>query len=157
MPYSHLRLPIPTSGQLLTIHYPTCTTIELLTREINYIERSIIVHNIRDLVTDPLTPAEFLRRPYVRRGRWLISAYDCKLNQLRHFYLSSTLEFYSQSQLRIGLYESRLQRPSCLLYRSFDFTIRDIKELVTLLHHIEGNDYNGMTIGIFCDDMRIIL
>lgn len=155
MPYSRLKLPIPVVGQQVMIYYPTTTSME--SRSIfNYKRRSIVIQSVRDLVEAPLTPDEFIHRPYVRRGRWLASAYDCDLNQYRQFYFSSALEFAATSQLRIALYEPEAIRPAYLIYRPFDPHRADMDRLACLLHRIRDRHFDGMRLGIYCDDMRLV-
>ncbi len=61
------------SGQQIELVYPVNTDIVFIENATRRV-RNLYVHRIRDLVAEPLTPAEYLRRPYVARSRWLILA-----------------------------------------------------------------------------------
>jgi hypothetical protein len=49
--------------------------------------RRILVETVRDLLLEPLTPEDVARRPYVRRGRFLLTGMDLSKGAQRSFYL----------------------------------------------------------------------
>jgi len=71
-----------------------------------------VIQSVRDLVTDPLSVQEFMRRPFLLRSRWLVKAYEPGINQWRQFYWGSTREFNQPGLPRVGLYESGTDSPS---------------------------------------------
>lgn len=116
--------------------------------------RQVVINSIRDLVADPLTPEEFLRRPFLRRSRWLIRAWEPSLRQYRQFYIGSAREFRAPQQLRLALYEPEGQRPAKLLIRSINPAMRDCRTLARLLHRWRDRDFGGLQMRIYADDMR---
>ncbi len=63
-------------GRKLDLIYPESTIIGVRP---DYRIRQVLIDRVRDLVCDPLTPAEYLRRPYLLRSRWLVSGTDANL------------------------------------------------------------------------------
>ncbi len=119
-------------------------------------KRLLRIHKIRDLVAEPLTPAEYLRRPYVRRSRWLILATEHGKLYPQHFYVGCTTEFRAPSQLRVGLYEPEAIRPKALILRPFEPTMHDRDTLRRWLHRYADKDFNGLLLRVFADDMRLL-
>lgn len=137
--------------QLLLLTYPENTDVQSTTR---FIRRRLRVHTIRDLCKKPLTPREFLRRPLVNRGRWLVLARDIDRRAYRQFYLASSKEFYHQPEIKVGLFENG----SLLhLMQAFQPTRR---ERILASHYIKKvaiNDFGpGITVGVYTDDLRAI-
>lgn len=89
-------------GDRLQIAYPKTTDVRRI-RTSRRVKRSIVIQDVRDLSTKPLTATEFLRRPYCHRGRWLVRATDVRKRKDRKFYLGVTQEFASPALLRIGV------------------------------------------------------
>jgi hypothetical protein len=143
---------LPARGPL-TIHYPTDTHVRLEGSRILR-PRSIRVLSVRDLVAQPLTPEEFLRRPFVRRSRYLLRGYEN--GQYRQFYLGCSEEFRAPSQLRIALYEPGKLRPTDLLSRPFEPSVLDRKQLARLLIKCQERDFGQLTLRVFTDDFGLV-
>ncbi len=56
------------------------------------------------MVREPLTVAEYRRRPTILRGRYLFRGVDLETGLFRQFYLNNTREMWQESWLRIALY-----------------------------------------------------
>jgi len=141
-------------GTEVEISYPESTHV-LHWRPDRCRRRDIIIHHVRDLVTDPLTVAEFMRRPFLLRSRWLVRALEPQRNQWRQFYLGSTREFALPGLLRVGLFEPQAERPSWLHDRRFGATLSDRRALVELVKHWGRIDFGQAKLGIFADDPEI--
>ena len=76
-----------TPRQVITLTYPTSTLVQ--SAQPIYRPRQIRVVSVRDLVAEPLTIAEYLYRPLVRRGRYLVTAWDYATRSVRQFYPSN--------------------------------------------------------------------
>ena len=142
-------------GTHLRIHYPTQTHVRHFfdaPREL----RSITVRNVRDLVRQPLTPDEFLQRPFVMRSRWLVKGYDNILHQWRQFYLGSSEEFAAPGSLRLALYEPSSTKPAELLGREFNPTVFDRKLMIRLIRRWHSRVEGELQLRVCCDDLRII-
>lgn len=144
-------------GSRLTIHYPK-------TRHILHAERSplvardVTVREVIDLVAKPLTPEEFLRRPYLRRGRWLIRAtekFGCR-ERWRQFYLANTAEFRRHGGLRLALYEPDSCRPAKIISSEFSSSVVERKSLIRLVEKLRMHDFGDLKLRIVADDFRII-
>lgn len=138
-------------GACLEFRYPIFNRCEAHLREFR--QRQVKVLRVRDLVRDPLTTEEFLRRPYVIRSRWLVDGVEN--GRYRKFYLGASPEFAAPSELRLGLYEPFADRPSKILIRPVLPTIEDRRALVRLLLKWSGRDFGDCRLGIFADDMRL--
>lgn len=141
-------------GSRIVITYPQTTHVARATLS-DARSRQILVHRVRDLVEQPLTLMEFLRRPFVLRSRWLVVATDEQLGKFRQFYLGSSKEFLAPCDLRIGLYESEGTRPVRLLSRGFEPTPHDRRLLVKAVCKWAKHDFEGLHLGIYADDMRV--
>ena len=140
-------------GQRLEISYPVCNTI---LRFSDYQRRRVEVRDVRDMVATPLLPAEFMRRPYVRRSRYMISAVEMDTGRLRKFYLGASREFLSPSVLRIGLYASGDCRPYRLIGPEFESTVQHRRQMVKLLKLLNQQDLGDLYIGIVATDLRLV-
>lgn len=109
--------------------------------------------SVRDLVTAPLTPQEFLQRPLVRRSRYLWQGRDVQ-GQWRKFYYGATREGWLETQLRLALYDGsqRIQ----FLTRPFEPTVRDRILLARVVSRWDGHDFDGLQLRITCDDLRLV-
>jgi hypothetical protein len=144
------------TGREITLHYPTTTHVRH-TFDAAVKRRRIMIESIRDLVQDPLTMAEFLERPYVRRSRLLASAIDCDTGERRKFYLGNCAESFVPSQLKVGLYDPGATRPSEILFRPIEPTVHDRQLLIRALRiwsETRGCDVSGLRI--FADDLRLV-
>ncbi|MCD0460023.1 hypothetical protein [Roseiconus lacunae] len=139
-------------GDRLQIHYPDTTLINAIA---NLKRRKIHVHQIRDLVAEPLTPEEYLRRPLIRRSRWLVSAFDDSCGGWRKFYLGSTTEFETRGDLRLALYEPDGIRPYKLITRGFNESRRDRVLLAkTIMAYAAAFDDHDLVLRVVADDLR---
>lgn len=109
--------------------------------------------SVRDLVTDPLTPEEYLARPLVRRSRYLWHVKDNQ-NEWRSFYQGASLEHFVDTDLRLALYDNRKRMQ--LLSRPFEPTVRDRILLARVVGRWSKYDYNGLQLRITCDDLRVV-
>ena len=120
-------------------------------------QREVVVRRVRDLVKDPLTPTEFVRRPFVNRSRWLILGHDKSTSQLRQFYLGSSKEFAAPAQLRLAWYELGGNKPIDIVYRSIEPTVKDRKALSREISRLTAHEPDaGRVLRIYCDDMRLV-
>ncbi len=114
-----------------------------------------MVKRTRDLVAEPLTISDYLRRPLIHRGRWLIVGTDTATGQIRQFYLSTTREQYRPLPLRIGIYEAGAKRPTKILFRPFEPTVRDRILLSRLVGRLNEDGTDEASLRIFADDLKI--
>lgn len=141
-------------GKEVAITYPRCTHVRLW-NPADVERREILVHSVRDLVTDPLSLAEFMRRPWLSRSRWLVKAFEPSRNQWRQFYLGSSSEFQSPGVLRVGLYENGATRPSKIYGRPFQPTPEDRRVLIAAVKEWGKHEFREASLRIFADDLRI--
>lgn len=141
-------------GKEIAITYPRCTHVRLW-QPGDEQRREIVIHSIRDLVTDPLSLAEFMRRPWLIRSRHLIKAYEPTTNQWRQFYLGSSREYQSPGILRIGLYEPGAARPVKIYGRPFQATPEDRRILIQTVKDWSKLDFGDANLRVFADDLRV--
>lgn len=139
--------------QQIEIDYPTCT---LVNAQLEFRPRKLVVKKVRDLVVDPLTPADYLRRPLNHRGRWLILARDLETGQLRQFYWSTVKDHFRPLPLRLGLYGPGNHRPLELLSRPFEPVVRDRILLARAIQIWSKKVDQSLRLGVFCDDLRVV-
>ena len=134
----------------LLLHYPHTT---LVGTQWQFRRRRLEVVSVRDLLTEPLTPAEFMRRPLVHRGRWLVKARDLEQQQVKQFYLAATREFWRPTGLRAGLYWPCAEGdgPAELLTRRFGTTPRERIVLANALAQLQQIDWQGFDLRITID------
>lgn len=120
------------------------------------LRRAVLVRRVRDLVREPLSIEEFLRRPFIRRSRWLLSGVDEESGKCRQFYLGSSLEFRSPGLVRVALYEPAGNRPYEILTRGFEPTPEDRKKLMRVLRAWSAKDVGELQICVYSDDMRLV-
>jgi hypothetical protein len=145
-------LELPQRGPL-TLHYPRTTHVRFEDAA-EYYKRTLRVLSIRDLVHEPLTPEEFLRRPFVRRSRYLILGHES--GQFRRFYLGCAAEYRAPSQLRIALYEPGKIKPIDLLSRPIGPNVQDRKYLSKLLITCREKDFGKFVLRVFADDFGLV-
>jgi hypothetical protein len=138
----------------LTLHYPRTSHVGFLHHP-DFAQRTFEILQIRDLVRQPLTPEDYLRRPFVRRSRYLAIARE--QGKYRQFYLGCSLEYQAPSQLRLALYAPDSQRPCELLARPFESDPRDRKVLLRLLARLQQKSFGQLQLRIFADDLRVIV
>lgn len=141
-------------GQRITLSYPRCTLVQAAPE---YVRRSIVIEQVRDLVTDPLTPMEYLRRPLIRRSRFLIRGIDEDLGAPRQFYLGSSAEHPSAGWLRVAIYDpdAAVARPLEVIHRPIRPTVSDRIMLARSLVTLQRAQCDGLEIRVFADDLRV--
>ena len=140
-------------GEQVTLTYPDCTLVESLAR---LRRRRIVVKHVRDLVADPLTPAEYLRRPLVRRSRWLITGFDQDRQSWRQFYLGSTREFASPGFLRAAVYRVGESQPFDLISRPFGPSKLERRVLARVIDRYQSARLGRLTLRVLADDFAVI-
>lgn len=138
-------------GSQIELPYPTYTSLFHL--ESAAIQtRRVIVHRTRDLLEEPLTWQEFIRRPYTARSRWLLRAWDIDLREWRQFYLGTSPRFRAPGSIQLALYDPGAKRPHTWIGRLFEPTVRDRKRLIRLVHRWLENPNSGITL----DELRVV-
>lgn len=134
----------------LLIDYPTST---LLQTQWTFKRRRLQVVDVRDLYTNPLTPAEYLRRPLIHRGRYLVKANDLDCQQVKQFYLASSQEFYRPTGLRLALYwpDTIGQPPERIISKRFAALRRDRIVLAKALTQLLQTDWQGFQLRVTVD------
>lgn len=141
-------------GHQIELVYPTITHVTKVDRSPRMV-RQLYIHRVRDLVENPLTLAEYIRRPFVARSRWLILASEWASQPPKQFYLGSADNFKSPGILRLALFEENHRRPAKLLGRQFEPTIEDRKSLMRLALR-EFDKHEGYELRIIASDLRVI-
>lgn len=141
-------------GSRIELSYPDSTLVDSLAK---LVLRRIHVYRVRDLLSEPLTPEEFLRRPYIRRSRWLVSGYDLDRKRYRQFYLGNSAEHRAPGLLKVGLYEPGAVRPTWPFPRPFGPTRADRKLLIDSLSLCAGKDLADLKLRVYSDDLRVHL
>lgn len=137
----------------IKLHYPSSTHVGFV-RTVEHKPRLFTILRVRDLVRQPLTVEEFIRRPFVRRSRYLILGNECGC--LRQFYVGNSQEYFAPSQLRLALYEPFSIRPNKLLARPFDDTVEDRRQMLKILRSLPSHDFGDLELRIFADDLCLI-
>ncbi|KLU07665.1 hypothetical protein RISK_000342 [Rhodopirellula islandica] len=133
--------------------YPESTLVEANT---TFRRRRLQIREIRDLITDPITPEEYLRRPLTQRSRYLLTAYDKDSKSWRQFYVGSSKEFLTDGRLRIALYEKGGTSPQKIVSRSFEATRRDRIALARAVKEMQEKDLAGLELRIVPDESRVL-
>ncbi len=143
-------------GKTYRIHYPTNC---LLASDPQFSHREVYIRGFRDLLTDPLTIDEFLRRPLLRRSRWIIKTADPNLpRKYRQFYIGSCQELWRDTPLRIGWYDPKQPETRPLAIAPFNFpntTSQRLELAKSLVRWRDHQDPDGLVLRVFCDDLRI--
>lgn len=142
-------------NQRFVFHYPTTTNVRNIL-ESEFRRREVFIRGIRDLVYWPLTPVEFVRRPLVHRGRYMIRGTDLLSGGIRQFYEVNCLELFRLVPLRVGLFEEYGQRPTYVFNRTF-FSAAERMSLAMAIGKGAFNHIDGMKIGVFADDLRTLI
>jgi hypothetical protein len=142
-------------GSIIEFHYPRTSHI-LHADRCEKTLRRVLVRSVRDLVREPLTPDDFLRRPFILRSRWMIRGFDLDRRRERSFYLGSSIEFAAPNELRIGEYAPDHHWPDAVLFRPIAATLDDRRVLMRALQTWRANDYGGRDLRIYADDLRLI-
>lgn len=133
----------------IEITYPESTQVE---SETKFRRRRIQIREVRDLITQPLTPEEYLRRPLTHRSRYLLTALDKDTAQWRQFYLGSSKEHATNGRLKIALYSPGAAMPTRIISRSFEPTRRDRIALARMLKELKEKSHDGMELRVIPDD-----
>ncbi|WDQ16847.1 hypothetical protein [Rhodopirellula sp. P2] len=133
--------------------YPESTLVEAKT---TFRRRRLQIREIRDLIADPITPEEYLRRPLTQRSRYLLTAYDKDSKSWRQFYVGSSKEFLTDGRLRIALYEKGGTSPKKIVSRSFEATRRDRIALARAVKEMQQTDLAGLELRIVPDESRVL-
>jgi hypothetical protein len=116
--------------------------------------RRFEILKIRDLASDPISVAEFLRRPMTRRSRYLLRVRDLDQGQLRSVYHRSMADWFRETPLRIGIYHGcDLQE---LLKTNYGPTIPDRQRLVRYLNKHQTTDMGEFRLAVLSDDGEVI-
>ena len=132
--------------------YPRTT--HLATATPRWEPRKFQVLGVRDLVQDPLTVAEYLRRPMTRRSRYLIRVLDLDKGRYRSVYQRSMSDWYRETPLRVGIYEG--SELVDITNHNWGPTLADRKSLIRFLAKFDGFDMGEFRLGIFSDDLEVI-
>lgn len=133
----------------LLIDYPTSTLLETAW---TFRRRRLQVVGVRDLLTDPLTPDEFLRRPLIHRGRYLVKATDLDTQKVKQFYLASSQEFYRPTGLRLALYwPGVIGPPERIISHRVAALRRDRIVLAKSVTQLRQTDWQGFDLRITVD------
>ncbi|MFG0266403.1 MAG: hypothetical protein ACF8AM_14835 [Rhodopirellula sp. JB055] len=134
--------------------YPESTLVEANT---TFRRRRLQIREIRDLIAEPITPEEYLRRPLTQRSRYLLTAYDKDSKSWRQFYVGSSKEFLTDGRLRIALYEKGGTSPKKIVSRSFEATRRDRIALARAVKEMQEKDLAGLELRIIPDESRVLM
>jgi len=74
---------LPSEGDIVEFLYPITNEIGIRPR---LRKRRLLIESVRDLLSEPLAPEDIARRPYVRRGRFLVVGRDLEKDEQRQFY-----------------------------------------------------------------------
>ena len=127
---THRKMHTICHGQRIAFPYPMHTHVTHVRRS-NCTLRNVHVIGVRDLVTDPLTAAEFLSDPYVNRSRYLIRGWCERARDHRQFYLGTSPEFRSPGALRLAFRDPETDSIR-IVSRQFEPTALDRRVLVRL-------------------------
>jgi len=142
------------SGKEVEISYPVSTHVRFY-RPDRIRHREIVIHDVRDLVTDPLSLAEFMRRPWIMRSRYLVRAHEPHRDKWRQFYIGSSTEYRSPGILRVGMYEHGSTRPDRIYGRAFAPTIADRRVLIAAVREWSKHDFTFGSLRVFVDDLGL--
>jgi hypothetical protein len=136
----------------LSLTYPRTTHVSF-TDSAELLRREFRLLKIRDLVKQPLTIEDFMRRPFNRRSRYLLLGVE--RTSYRQFYAGCSAEFYCESQLRLGIYGSE-PRPLEIVGRGFYDDPRERKLMMRLLERWQGKSFGDRELRVFADDFRLV-
>lgn len=138
-------------GKIVEFHYPRTTHVHYV-HSCEYRLRRVRITAIRDLVREPLTIDEYLRRPYVLRSRHLITGIDLDRNRERRFYIGCSREFRAPTELRIATYTDGIKWPEGIFFRPIQATLHDRKLLARALEQWRAD----LSLRVYADDLRVI-
>ena len=139
-------------GDETVIHYPTSTVVES-----NGIwrPRRIRVLAVRDLVAEPLSVDEYLRRPLVQRSRYLVRAWDYGRRNVRNFYLGTCREYACDTDLWLARLSEDGATPE-LLTRGFRATRKERIQLARTVNRFV-RDLPPQSLGVIAPDLRVTM
>ena len=140
-------------GQQIELVYPITTDIlhvEKAPRKL----RQLYVHRVRDLVSQPLTPTEFVRRPYVARSRWLILASEKAAQSPKQFYPGTADNYRAPGVLRLALYEPDATKPAFWIGRQIEPTPHDRRLLLRMINKV-ADQHPDYELRIIAPDLAI--
>lgn len=137
---------LDTLDPMIEIHYPRRNIVGVPPQW--QVRRVEIVKRI-DLVANPLPIRDYLRRPLVRRGRWLWLAWDYDSREYRQFYENVTREHWREVPLRVGIRDGRRVH---YLGRSWAPTVADRRELAAVLWRFRDRK----DVHVYADDLAVI-
>lgn len=141
-------------GERVVLKYPKVNHVAFAPE---YVERSVCIYRIRDLVSEPLSIEEYCRRPYVRRSRWMLSGVDQANGEWRQFYAGSILGRESPGLLRVGLFIPGEKAPWRILTDPIGPTPQERTALARWLRRWSMEKKLGdFKLGVFCDDLRLV-
>ena len=149
---SNQRMMRPEPGDKLDLIYPNTTLIDARPM---YRLRQLLVHRVRDLVSQPLTPDEFLLRPMILRSRLLLSGIDDATGRWRQLYLGSSARYRAAGQLRLALFEPDADSPWRIVSGGFAETVDDRRKLTTALRRYRDRPADGLQLRVIADDLRV--
>lgn len=114
--------------------------------------RTLTIIDRVDLVAHPLPIADYLRRPLVRRGRWLLRAYDHDLGEYRQFYECAFKHCFREPVLRIGIREDCKIR---FIDRPYLPTVPDRREMAVTLANL-ARSTRFPSVRVFADDLFLL-
>lgn len=139
-------------NQRLEIFYAKKNSVTI--RSLDFAPRKFLVRYVRDLVHHPITVADFRRRPFIHRSRYLLNVIDLDRNEYRKIYERLARESWRETPLRVGLYSG--SQLVDIVSSNFGPTYRDRCELLRMLNALEKMDLGKLTVGIFSDDLELI-
>lgn len=84
---------------MITLHYPIRNRIGV---EPVWRPRVLTVVERIDLLNQPVPLEKYLKRPMIRRGRWLLRCFDHEAKQYRQFYENAFKEYWRPETLVLG-------------------------------------------------------
>ena len=137
-------------GLVMELQYATGANVE---RKLKFNRRSLMVQRCRDLLREPLEIERFIQRPFLRRGRYVLEAVDLRLDEKRLFYLSNSKEFWSDSLLKVGVYDDSGKLID-VIGQPAGNTFFERLRMVTEIRSFQRR-YSTINLGVFSDDLRL--
>lgn len=127
------------------LHYPKRNRIGI---EPTWTERRLTIIERIDLRKCPLSIDDYLRRPMVRRGRWLLKCWDHNTQKFRQFYENSFREYWFPEPLKIGeIKNGKIRQLSDPFQPQWD----DCKKLEIMLQRLKGHQ-----LVVYSDGLRLL-
>jgi hypothetical protein len=127
------------------LHYPQRNRIGVepvwMPRELSIVQRI-------DLLKEPLSIRDYLRRPMVRRGRWLLKCWDARAKKYRQFYECAFREFWFEDQLKIGQW---IDGKVVQISEPFEPVWDERKRLELILHRLKDRE-----LVVYSDGLKVV-